>query len=248
MFMKKILKLFGILLLIAAVDIAIFSPTLMGIKIGAAVLDTALGFTAIIMSVVVAAVASSSLLFKQNKVNLLQDVKDENLENYLPALDMRREERIFNPFIDRATAQVKNMIDKENTLDLLLNNYFGRSITAKTFKDTVDNIKGLFLYNIKHIINRMIIFDEKAYNEARSKLMNNNCSNVDVIKQQMEIYNQHLVNIDQMLDCNDEIILKMEALLLEISKLDTFDDKNMRTLGAIEEMNELIKNTKLYNQ
>lgn len=45
---------------------------------------------------------------------------------------------------------------------------------------------------------------------------------------------------------NESILVKLDSLLLEISKLDDIDEAGLEELTAIQEINDLISQTKYY--
>lgn len=45
---------------------------------------------------------------------------------------------------------------------------------------------------------------------------------------------------------NESILVKLDSLLLEISKLEDIDDAGLEELTAIQEINDLISQTKYY--
>ena len=45
---------------------------------------------------------------------------------------------------------------------------------------------------------------------------------------------------------NEDILLKLDGLILEISKLDDIDSGTLEELPAIQEINSLIEHTKYY--
>ena len=64
----------------------------------------------------------------------------------------------------------------------------------------------------------------------------------------MEIYNEHIDYVKELVSTNEAILTKLDALLLEISKLDDLDERGLDNIAAVQEINDLIDQTRLYKQ
>ena len=119
------------------------------------------------------------------------------------------------------------------------------------FQSTVDSVQDLFYGNLKKMLKRIIIFDYNDYLKVLEKL--NNAPITDGVKvapkshaDQLKIYNEHIDYVHGIIEMNDSMLVKMDSLLLEISKLDDIDVKGLENIAAIREINELISQTKFY--
>ena len=63
---------------------------------------------------------------------------------------------------------------------------------------------------------------------------------------QMRIYSEHIFYVRGLVSQNEEILIKMDALLLEISKLADLDEHGLENMAAVQEINDLIAQTKYY--
>jgi hypothetical protein len=62
----------------------------------------------------------------------------------------------------------------------------------------------------------------------------------------MNIYNEYISFIKAATEENEQIILKLDKLLLEISKFNSIEDSEIGNLSGMQEIDELISQTKLY--
>ena len=62
----------------------------------------------------------------------------------------------------------------------------------------------------------------------------------------MNIYNEYIDFVKKATIMNEEILLKLDKILFEVSKYNSLEDGEVKELPAIIEMDELIKNAKLY--
>ncbi|MNN42780.1 hypothetical protein D3C81_1569860 [compost metagenome] len=60
------------------------------------------------------------------------------------------------------------------------------------------------------------------------------------------MYSEYLTFIKSSLATNEEIMLKLDKLLLEISRLDSFEPGDIENMPCMQEIDSLIKQTKLY--
>jgi hypothetical protein len=68
----------------------------------------------------------------------------------------------------------------------------------------------------------------------------------DVPQEKLEIYNDYIDFVNTATQTNEDILLKMDKMLLEISRYNSMEDGDIQKLPAIIEMDELIRNAKLY--
>ena len=97
----------------------------------------------------------------------------------------------------------------------------------------------------------MTIFDYKDYKKLVQKMHNSrNINGVGVnskaVGDQLRIYNEHISNVNGLVEMNENILVKLDKLLLEISKLDDLDEQGLENIAAVQEINDLIAQTKYY--
>lgn len=137
-------------------------------------------------------------------------------------------------------SQTDRMKRKVDTLNKALKSYFGDSkISYEKFARTIDGVQSVYFENVQNIVNRVNIFDEVGYEELFSRHLE--------YTEAIEPYNEHFRYVLKKLDENEEILNKMDRLLLEVTNL-TDRSSSVDTLPAMEELSELIDQTKLYRQ
>ena len=105
--------------------------------------------------------------------------------------------------------------------------------------------------NVKKMINRMLIFDYKDYKKLTEKIRSTGgANNIGVysksVDAQIKIYSEHIEYVRTLVDTNENILIKLDGLLLEISKLDDLDEEGLENIAAVKEINALIEQTKFY--
>ncbi len=254
---KQIIKLICLNLGLALLNVVLFSKGLVGLTLGGDALITALAVTDIVMSLIAFGYGNYSLLFKQQEVKLLKSGELMEPKDYIEALEDRKDKKVFEPEINTAIDQVYRLLDKDRALETILLQYFTpQEMTYVRFKGVIDSVNSLFFSNVKKMINRIIIFDEKDYNKTLEKInkQKNMPTAVDPYSMagsagaHMQIYDQHIGFVRGVVSDNEGILVKLDSLLLEISKLDDMSDAGLENMAAIREINELIDQTKLYKQ
>ena len=89
------------------------------------------------------------------------------------------------------------------------------------------------------MITRISIFNEKEYKKQLDKNLKDDMT--------LEIYKEHITYVKEMGANNEVILQKLDALILEISKLDDCTEEQLIALESMKEIDELISKVKLYN-
>ena len=113
------------------------------------------------------------------------------------------------------------------------------------FNTIIFDVEYVLLSNIKGILNKISVFDEEDYERIRCDIAQKKFSD-EVIASKMNIYNEYITFVKNAIEDNEEIILKLDALLLELSKFNTLGTGEIDNLKEIKEMDELIKKSKYY--
>ncbi len=245
---KQIIKLLCLNLGIVLLNIILFSAGFVGLNFSGAAVTTALGVTVIVMSLLAFFYGNYTILFKQPSIQLFKSTELVESKDYIGALEERREKRVFDSEISNAIDQVYRLQDKDKALDSILSQYFSpQEMTYTKFQSVIDSVQALFYNNLKKMINRMIIFDYKDYTKLMNKLGNASVAGTSKsASTQLKIYNEHIDYVKGLVEMNESILVKLDSLLLEISKLDDIDEAGLEELAAIQEINDLISQTKYY--
>lgn len=250
---KQIIRLILLNLGIVLLNVILFSKGLIGLTLGGSILATAFGITAIIMSVIAFFWGNISLLFKKPTPTLYIGTELTNEKDYTQALAEKRDKKVFIKDINTVTEQISRIRSRNESLDTILRQHFSpQEITSVRFHTIIDSVNDLFYGNVKKMLNRITIFDDRDYNVIMYKLKYSTVrlseEDADILRERLAVYQEHLDYIKNLIEMNEGIIVKLDRLLLELAKLDDFDETNIEKTPAIQEMNDLIQQTKLYKQ
>ena len=241
---KKIIKIAGLNVGIAMVDTIIFSPGLLGVAMGTSIFATAFGATAVLMSVVVFATGNYKLITGKEKVIQVSDIK--TVEDYIYSLKQNYSKRTFEKDIDTILTQIESLQSRKTALeDILLQKFDSTEMSYTKFDKTILDVEEVFFINIKSILNKLKAFDEADYSRIRKSDAEKKFSK-EFIQTKISIYNEYISFVKAATENNEEIILKLDKLLLEISKFNTIEDGEIENLSGMQEIDELINQTKLY--
>lgn len=242
---KKISKIIALNLGIALVNIILFSPGLLNIQFDATnALGTALGSAAVFMSISLFFYGNYKLLTQKAEPIKINEIK--NYEDCIIVLNQSYGKKTFDNSIDTMIEQVKHLEKKKNKIFALLSQKYNViDEVYEKFKTTIFDVEYIFFANIKSILNKINAFDEHDYERMQSSAAQKKFSN-DIITSKMSIYNEYISFVKNAIEDNEEIILKLDALLLEISKFDSFETGEIDNMKEIREMDELIRKSKYY--
>lgn len=238
--MNKYIKMLIFNLCIAFLNIIVFSPGLVGLKIGSSsILSTALGMTLIIMSVVVFFYGNYSLLSTKAFSLAIEEI--DTPEEYVSALKNEKDKYTFANTIDILIGQIERMQKKKETvLEILNQKYSKADISFQRINSALNEVEYVFYLNLKGIINRLKSFDEEEYQRITHNLAGQ--FSQSIINNKMQLLKEYVQYINKNAEYNEEIILKLEKLLFEISKLDGVDAVELDNMPEIQEINRLINN------
>ena len=242
---KKIMKIAGLNTGIAILDIMLFSPGLLGVSIGgASVLATAFGSTAIFMSAAIFIYGNYKLINEKEKI--IQTSEIITTEDYLNALKQNYGKKTFERDITIILEQVERLQKKIETIkNILLQKFNNTEMSYKKYEAAILAIENVFYINIKSILNKLNAFDQDDYNRIRKNDADKTFS-IEFIQAKMDIYNEYISFIKNAAEDNEQIILKLDKLLLEISKLNSLEGGEIENMSGVKEIDELTNQTKYY--
>lgn len=245
MSIDKIIKIAGLNIGIALVDTILFSPGLLGLQLGgASTFATAFGATAILMSVVVFVFGNFTLLTEKKQIIKTIDLK--TADDCSNALKQNYVKKTFERDIAAILEQIARLRDKqENIRAILLQKFHSTEMSYAKFDGAILDIENIFYINIKSLINKLNAFDQKDYNRISKAIAKEKFSE-EVIQTKMSIYNEYISFVKNATEDNEQIILKLDQLLLEISKLNSLEAGEIENMTVMREIDELINRTKLY--
>lgn len=239
---EKIVKIAVLNFSIAMINVMIFSPGLLNIEIGGiSTFQTAFGGTVVFISVVVFVYGNYKFLIQGDKV--VQPGEIKNMEDSITALRGSYKKKTFSNDITLILGQIERFNKKEKIInDILLQKFNSSEMSYSKFKGVIDNVEGLIFINIKSILNKLNAFDEEEYRSINKK---SNFSK-EVIKTKKEIYNEYISFVKNSIEDNEEILIKMDKFILEISKFNSFEDGEIENLSQMKEIDDLISKVKFY--
>lgn len=243
---NKILKLLGLNSGIIVSNIILFSEGLLGFSVMSAnVPIAALSVTALAMSGLAFTYGNYKIISQPTILKVYDETVLIEEKDYIKALEEQSYKKVFEDLIDLAKNQISRIKKKSETLDMLLQQKFSPSeMSYVKFKQAILDSENLVNTNIKNSINRMAIFDYTEYLNISKNLTKN--LTPEIIESKNKLFREHILYVKNSLDKNENIFIKLDDLLLEVSKLDESNENDIKNLNTIQEIDKLIEQTKLY--
>ncbi|MGG3309665.1 hypothetical protein ABER23_19850 [Paenibacillus lautus] len=244
---SKSVKLLLLIAVIVIVNIALVSPGLLGFEIGGdSAFQSASVITAWVVSILALFYGSYVLLFKSPAVKPIKTIQTR--EDYIDALHHYRNVKVLKNDIALALDQLERIEKKRNALLDVLGQRFEQSeLSYKKFMAVIDEVEKLFYLNIRGILNKLAVFAASDFTRMADQAKASQLSS-KVAQKKTALYQEYLAYVTGYLDANEEIMLKLDKLLLEISLLGSTDYRDVEDMPCMKEIDMLIKQTKLYKQ
>lgn len=241
----KYVKLFALLVGVAIVNILVLSPGFIGIAIGDSAFDTAVGITLLFASALVLIFGSYSVMSAKPAAVPVKEIRTR--EDYETALSRYRRVKALEGDIRIALEQLDRIDKKKDTLMEVLNQRFDPGeMSFRKFASVIQEVERLFYLNLRSVLNRLNVFDEADFDRVMRRRATP--FKQEIMQQKINMYNEFLAFVHGSLNTNEEILLKLDQLLLEISRLDSFDPEDIEHMPCMQEIDSLIKQTKYYKQ
>ncbi|MDF2927148.1 MAG: hypothetical protein K0R57_6062 [Paenibacillaceae bacterium] len=244
----KFVKLTGLIAGVALLNIIVLSPGLLGMQLsGGNALETALAVTILIMSLLSLVYGSYVLLLKPPPppppVKIIRTHED-----YITALRHYRNEREVRDNVLLALDQLERIGKKRETLAEVLSQRFNpEELSYRKFESVIEEVGKLFYLNTRGILNKLSVFDPSEWASLASRQKSAKLS-ARLLQEKSALYGEYMEHIVGYLEANEEILLKLDKLLLEISLLESADYREIEDMPGMKEMDALIKQTKYYKQ
>lgn len=239
-------KLLGLMVGTALLNIIVWSPGLLGVEIsGANALESAAGITVLCMSVVILCYGSYTLLLKPPAaappVHRIQTHED-----YITALHHYRNVKVLKHDIAHALDQLERMEKKKQALLHALSQRFQPAeLSFRRFASVIHEVEKLFYLNIRGLLNKLGVFDASDFAAFASRQGSGPYPN-RIAQQKAELYQEYLSYVSGYLGANEEIMLKLDKLLLELTRLGSADYRDIEEMPGMKEIDQLIKQTQFY--
>jgi hypothetical protein len=225
---KKQIKILGLNLGIAAADIIVFSPGLLGIELfGISALKAAFGWTMIFLSAV-------GIIYGNYRLLAEPDRSIPREEYYTDELTKHRGMNEFEDIIELTIDQIARLEKKtKNVMNILPQIFDDSEITIKKFAAAIAEAKNAFFTNIQIILNKLDTFDGEDYNFIRNGREAENVAK-SINEEKLAVYNKYESSIKSAAEDNEQILLMLDKLLLGIS------DLKCPAIGQRQQMTETI--------
>jgi len=240
---KKRLQLVILNLTVVLVNIALFSKALFGLSLLAGTaLSISLAWTAVLGSVF-AFFQGNLMILKQKETRLLmQGIR--SLNDCVPVFqEALHKGDVFDENITNNIDQVKRFKRKHDTInDILLQKFSPDEMSFQKFSGVLHEVQDVIYANMRSILNKISAFDAVEYMAMQKKGFQSS----EFSEEKMAIYNEYIDFVNNATKTNEDILLKLDRMLLEVSRYNSLEDGDVKKLPAIIEMDELIKNANLY--
>jgi len=240
-----LIRLLGLNLGIAAANIAVFSPGLLDVDLfGAGALEAAFGSAFLVFSGSGLVYGNYKLLSEPEKA--IPIGAKSTKEDYIEALNEHRGLKTFERNIDLLLDQIERLQKKNKTIrDILLQIFNASEISYQKFDAVIAEVENIFFKNIRSIINKLNAFDEEDYNFIK-KQRNAGAFSEDIMEEKFKVYNEYIRFVKEATEDNEQILLKLDKLLLEISGLNCIESGELEQMAGMIEIDNLIKQAKYY--
>jgi hypothetical protein len=240
---KKLINLLSLNSGIAAANIIIFSPGLIGLVLEGP-LAIAFGITLIFVSGAGLTYGNYKLLTRPETV--IPTNKNSKVEDYIEALNIHRELKTFEVTVDLLLDQIERLQKKNKIIrDILLQIFSASEIAYKKFDAVIAEVEKIFFMNLRSILNKMNAFDEEDYNSIRTKQESGAFSQQFMVEK-FKVYDEYINFVKAATEDNEQILLKLDKLLLEISGLNSVESGQLEQMAGMIEIDNLIKQAKYY--
>ncbi len=229
---------------IAAANIAVFSSGLLAVDLFGSALEKAFGSAFLVLSGSGLVYGNYKLLSEPEKA--IPIGAKSTKEDYVEALNEHRGLETFERNIDLLLDQIERLQKKNKTIrDILLQIFNASEISYQKFDAVIAEVENIFFKNIRSIINKLNAFDEEDYNFIK-KQRNAGAFSEEIMQEKFKVYNEYIRFVKEATEDNEQILLKLDKLLLEISGLNCIESGELEQMAGMIEIDNLIKQAKYY--
>ena len=243
--MKRYLKLAAADLCIAASAVVLYSPGLVNLRLSDySIFRAGMSIIAAVILITLFFVINIRLLKEpEQKPIMLEDVPD--LERAKDILQDYCKGRYFGSLAKTASEQLDRILKCRQRLSVILEQKFTRgTMSWDKFNSTVSAAESSAIKNVVAMANRKCVFDEKEY----AKLQNYREDDIpdDIQEEQLRLYQKNLEAIRWTIALNEKILLKLDALAMELSSSASRSDADWNH-ELVSEIERLTEETRYYD-
>lgn len=251
---KMVAKLIALNGLLSLMNIILFSDTFLHLDMsGQNAFATAFGVMEIVMSVLLFFYGNYRILFKKPPFipeQIIQDREIATLEDCAAAAKQymkTNEAKTFNDTLNTIIWQTESLKKKKAAIHQnLLDRFSDTEMSYDKFRSAVEGIERIMISNIRSLITRINAFDEGEYEKIIYEYRKKGNTSDSILQSRMNIYNEYIAYSQKVVMNNEQMLIKLDQLMLEISKLDNLSDGDIADMDAMREIESLINDTKWY--
>ncbi|MDF0591160.1 hypothetical protein [Candidatus Methanocrinis natronophilus] len=242
---ERKIKLLGLNLGVAAANIIIFSPAgLIPDIFAASKLIATFGISSIILSGAGLIYGNYILLKEPERSSPTRKIMTS--EDYVERLEAHRRLKTFERNVDILLDQIDRLQNKNRIIrNILLQIFSASEMSYKKFDGVIAEVERIFFMNLRSILNKMNAFDEEDYNFVRERRESRDFSE-EFMEEKIKVYNEYITFVKSATEDNEQILLKLDKLLLEISGLNSVESGQLEEMAGMREIDDLIKQAKNY--
>ena len=150
---------------------------------------------------------------------------------------------VFSENIHENIDQITRFNRKQATIkDLLLQKFSEDEMSFQKFSGVLRDVENIIYLNMRSILNKISAFDTDEY----ERLKKGGFPQDELTSEKQAIFTEYINFVKNATRTNEEILLKLDKMLLEISRYNSIDGGDIKTLPAMIELDELIRNANLY--
>jgi hypothetical protein len=207
-------------------------------------LATAFGSAFIFLSGAGLIYGNYKLLAEQERETPTQ--KAMTAEDYIEELNNHKDLKTFENTVDLLLDQIERLQNKNKIIrDILLQIFSDSEMSYKRFDAVIAEVENIFYINIRSIFNKINAFDEDDYNFIRNKRDSGDFS-AEFMEEKIKVYSEYISFVKAAAENNEQILLKLDKLLLELSGLNSVERGQLEKMPGMIEIDDLIKQTIKY--
>ncbi|MBP1576781.1 MAG: hypothetical protein J6A68_04525, partial [Oscillospiraceae bacterium] len=178
---------------------------------------------------------------------LLESAEIDDPDDVLPQLEGFSEQPVVGSYAAEAANQIENMEHRRRRLYRAIEATFGaESLSRDKFIAVVDAAERTLLRNCALLSNRIQSFDVSGYRSAKRQIGSGGSSaDTRLQEERMTMYENALQDMREVIEANERLLLQMGKLEIEISDLES-DDNREDNSKMLEEVKGLLEETKYY--
>jgi hypothetical protein len=229
------------------INVIVLSPGLIGFSLGGeSAFQTAVAATVLVVSLCGVLYSGYSLLIAPQPRPKPEIQRLEQREDYAEALRRYWTVKAAREDVTAGLEQLERMERKKATLKEALGQRFDpHELSYQKFIGVIHEVERLFYLNVRGLVGKLGAFDEQEYERSIAPGASIRYSS-KLQQEKVALFQEYLTHIRGYTNANEEILLKLDRLLLELVKLDSADYAGLERMPGMLEIDALISQTAFY--